>query len=59
MLFFMEKHRKKHGEKPVLYVIIYIGWKKKGCFIVLNIRNLPISEPITLYADLNKAIEYG
>lgn len=26
---------------------------------MLNIRNLPISEPITLYADLNKAIEYG
>lgn len=27
--------------------------------MVLNIRNLPISEPITLYADLDKAIEYG
>lgn len=26
---------------------------------MLNIRNLPISEPITLYADLEKAIEYG
>src|SRR5699024_10514670 len=28
-------------------------------FHLLNIRNLPISEPITLYADLEKAIEYG